>query len=50
MTSENFEEWSSRTKAGMATAASEPLQLCPPGVSVFKVLATKLGWNRGTAE
>lgn len=34
----------------VATAASEPLQLCPPGVSVFKVLATKLGWNRGAAE
>ena len=34
----------------VATAASDPLQLCPPGVSVFKVLATKLGWNRGAAE
>ena len=33
----------------VATVASEPLQLCPPGVSVLKVLATKLGWNSGSA-
>ena len=34
----------------VATAASEPLKLCPPGISVFRVLATKLGWNRGAAD
>ncbi len=34
----------------VATAAAEPLKLCPPGISVFRVLATKLGWNRGAAE
>jgi NAD+ kinase len=34
----------------VATAADEPLKLCPPGISVFRVLATKLGWNRGSAE
>jgi len=28
-------------------AAEQPLKLCPPGISVFRVLATKLGWNRG---
>ncbi len=34
----------------VATAADEPLKLCPPAISVFRVLATKLGWNRGAAE
>ena len=29
------------------TAAGDPLKLCPPAISVFRVLATKLGWNRG---
>lgn len=29
------------------TAAGDPLKLCPPATSVFRVLATKLGWNRG---
>ncbi len=31
----------------VVAAADEPLKLCPPGISVFRVLATKLGWNRG---
>lgn len=29
-------------------AAPEPLRLCPPAYSVFRVLATKLGWSVGT--
>jgi NAD+ kinase len=29
-------------------AAAEPLRLCPPAISVFRVLATKLGWSAGT--
>lgn len=29
-------------------AADEPLRLCPPAISVFRVLATKLGWSAGT--
>lgn len=29
-------------------AAPEPLRLCPPAYSVFRVLATKLGWSAGT--
>jgi NAD+ kinase len=32
------------------TAAHEPLKLCPPNFSVFRVLATKLGWNQGNGE
>jgi len=32
------------------TAAHEPLKLCPPNFSVFRVLATKLGWNQGSGE
>ncbi|HEY8376137.1 MAG TPA: NAD(+)/NADH kinase [Nannocystis sp.] len=28
-------------------AAAEPLRLCPPAYSVFRVLATKLGWSAG---
>ena len=32
------------------TAAPEPLMLCPPNFSVFRVLATKLGWNQGNGE
>lgn len=32
------------------TAAHEPLMLCPPNFSVFRVLATKLGWNQGRGE
>lgn len=32
------------------TAAAEPLKLCPPNFSVFRVLATKLGWNQGNGE
>ncbi len=28
-------------------AAPEPLRLCPPAYSVFRVLATKLGWSAG---
>lgn len=31
-------------------AAREPLRLCPPAYSVFKVLATKLGWSAGTSR
>ncbi|HEY0138260.1 MAG TPA: NAD(+)/NADH kinase [Nannocystis sp.] len=34
----------------VATAADEPLKLCPPATSVFRVLATKLGWNRGASD
>lgn len=30
-------------------AADEPLRLCPPEISVFRVLATKLGWSAGMA-
>lgn len=30
-------------------AAAEPLRLCPPAYSVFRVLATKLGWSVGGA-
>jgi NAD+ kinase len=32
------------------TAAHEPLKLCPPNFSVFRVLATKLGWNQGNGD
>ena len=32
------------------SAAHEPLKLCPPNFSVFRVLATKLGWNQGNGE
>jgi NAD+ kinase len=32
------------------SAADEPLKLCPPSFSVFRVLATKLGWNQGNGE
>jgi NAD+ kinase len=31
------------------TAAPGPLKLVPPNFSVFRVLATKLGWNKGDA-
>ncbi len=34
----------------VVTSAAEPLKLCPPAISVFRVLATKLGWNRGNAD
>lgn len=29
-------------------AAAQPLRLCPPAISVFRVLATKLGWSAGS--
>jgi NAD+ kinase len=28
--------------------AAQPLRLCPPAISVFRVLATKLGWSAGS--
>lgn len=28
--------------------AVQPLRLCPPAISVFRVLATKLGWSAGS--